>query len=165
MYRCSSLYLQCFHDLDDVHRDRTLGKTSSAAYAAELAVIVCGEIYQLVHESLTEALKLSKSRVAVSHFREIGIHTRIPAAEALDAVTCIEIADIVALAGRADESAGSAAETSLREVSPLLGIEVFVELVAAEIVSLEVCERELLHNSSCLFLDLAELSRVALFEH
>ena len=142
MYPCSLLFLQCLHYLDDVHGYGTLGQASSAAYTAELAVVVCREIHQLVHESLTETLQLCESGVAVSHFCEVGIHTGVPAAETLDAVSCIEVPDVVALTGGAYKGTGTAAETAFRKLSPLVGVEVLVQLVAAEIPGSELCKRK-----------------------
>ena len=69
-----------------------------------------------MHKSLTEALQLAVTAVAVCHLGKVGVHAGIPAAEALDAVTRVEVADVIALAGGANEGAGAAAKASLGEV-------------------------------------------------
>ena len=96
-----------------------------------------------MHKSLAEAFFLRKTGVTVRHLCEIGEHTAIPATETVDAVTGLEIADVVALAGRANERTSTATETSFGKLSPLGRIEVLFGLAAAECVFFEVCERKL----------------------
>ena len=98
------------HNFDDVHRDRTLCKTSAASYAAEEAVVVLGIIHELVHKSLTEAFFLCKSVVSVSHLGELGIHAGVPASVTDNAVAGVEVLYVVALAGRANEGTRAATE-------------------------------------------------------
>ena len=50
-----------------------------------------------MHKALTETFKLRQSRLSGGHLGEIGIHTGIPATETLNAVTGVEILDIVGL--------------------------------------------------------------------
>ena len=62
-----------------------------------------------MHESLTETLHLAVTVISVCHHCKVRVHTGIPATVTLYTVSCIEILDIIALAGRTGERTGSAA--------------------------------------------------------
>ena len=126
---CSSNLL---HNLDDVHRDRTLGKASAASDTAKHTVVVFGVVHQLVHKSLAETLLLGKSVVSVRHFGKLGIHTGVPATEANDTVARAEILDVVALAGGANEGAGTAAQTGSGQFLPSGMVKQLLRLAAAK---------------------------------
>ena len=96
-----------------------------------------------MHESLTESLQLAGTVISVSHHCEIGIHTGIPAAVTLDSVSGIIILDVIALAGRANEGTGTAAQASLRKSCPLIGVEQFHQLVSAEGICGQIFQRQL----------------------
>ena len=80
------------------------------------------------------------------HSGEIGIHTGVPATEALDAVSGVEILDVVTLAGRANEGTGSAAKAGRGEFLPLGCVKKFLGLVSTEGVCLQICQGKLLHT-------------------
>ena len=99
-----------------------------------------------MHKALTKAFKLAGTRIAVRHFRKIGVHAAIPAAEALYAVTGVEIFNIVALARRAYKRAGAAAEACLGQAFPLRRIKFFHHNVAAEAIRCKILKRKLCEN-------------------
>ena len=106
--------LMIFHpqgldNFDDVHGDGALHKAPSAANAGVKPFVIGGIVDQLMHEALTEPLLLGETGVAAGHLGEIGIHTGVPAAEPLDAVSGVKVPDVVALAGGADKGAAAAA--------------------------------------------------------
>ena len=55
---------------------------------------------------------MSQSRLTCGHFGKFGIHAGIPAAETLNAVTGVEVLNIVALASGAHKGAGAAAKAA-----------------------------------------------------
>ena len=61
----SPLFCQGLGDLHDVHGDGALGQAPAAAHAPVLALVVGGEVDQLVHEALAEPLQLRKARVSI----------------------------------------------------------------------------------------------------
>ena len=130
-----------FHYFNNIHGNRAGYKASAAADTSELAVIVFREINQLVHESLAEAFFLGQTGVAMRHFGEVGVHTGVPAAESLHAMTGIVVLDVVALAGRAYERAGSARDARFGQVCPSRCVEQLVELVTAEAFRRQVGKR------------------------
>lgn len=83
-----------------------------------------------MHEPLTEPLKLCLTRLSGCHHREILIHAAVPAAEAVRFRAGVKVLDIEALAGRADEGAGAAAQALIRELLPEIGLEHFKLSVA-----------------------------------
>ena len=64
-----------------------------------------------MHESLTETLHLAVTVISVCHHCKVRVHTGIPAAVTLYAVSCVIIFDIIALAGRAYECTGTTCQT------------------------------------------------------
>ncbi len=68
-------------------------------------------VNKLMHESLTETLHLAGTVISVCHHCEVRVHTGIPAAVTLYAVSCVIIFDIIALAGRAYECTGTTCQT------------------------------------------------------
>ena len=117
-------------------------RAAAAADASVFAIVIGGEVDQLVHEALTEAFLLSETGLTAGHQREVGVHAGVPAAESLDTMTGIVVADIIALAGRADEGAGTASEAGFREACPLFGVEGLEQDIAAEFFGREVSKRE-----------------------
>ena len=75
--------------------------------------MIGGEVDKLVHKSLPESFQLTGSRISVSHLCKIRIHAGIPAAESLNAMACIIISYVVALACGADEGASATAQAGL----------------------------------------------------
>ena len=98
------------HNFNDIHRNGASLEASSTAYAAKHTVSL-GEIYELVHKSLTEALYLSHSGLTCRHLCEVGIHAGIPTSESLDTVTGIEILYVIALASGTNKGTGAASKT------------------------------------------------------
>ena len=62
----------------------------------------------------------------MGHHGEVGIHAAVPAAVALDAAAGVEILDVVALAGGADEGTGAACQTGLVKCLPQGGVEILL---------------------------------------
>ena len=93
-----------------------------------------------MHESLAEALHLRGTIGAVGHQRKIRKHAAIPATIALNAVARIEIAYIIALAGRAYEGAGTATKTGARKLPPLWMVEFFHQMLAIEAAQIQPAE-------------------------
>ena len=102
-----------------------------------------------MHESLTEAFKLGKSRLTCGHFRKVRIHARVPATEAFYTVTGVEVLYVVALTRRADEGTRSATETRLRKLLPFGSAEEFLRFARAEAVRRKARERELCKAFLC----------------
>ena len=98
-----------FDDFYDIQRLRAFLYAASASDAGIHSIVVIREVNQLVHETLTETLHLCGTVVSCCHHRKVRVHTGIPAAVTLYTVSCIEILDIIALAGRTGERTGSAA--------------------------------------------------------
>ena len=67
-------------------------------------------------------------------------------------MACVIVLDIVALAGGANECAGSAAKAGLGKLCPLIGIEDIEKSVLSEIISGNICEGELFEDLLCLSL-------------
>ena len=88
---------------------RTFLKTSAASHAGEKSVVIGRIIHKLVHKSLSESLLLMMSRLSGRHHGEIGVHAGIPASVPDNAVICLKVFYIVALACRAYKSACAAA--------------------------------------------------------
>ncbi len=63
----------------------------AAAHAGIHAVVVGGEVNQLVHEPLAVTLQLVGTGGARGHQREVGIHAAVPAAIPLNAVAGVVI--------------------------------------------------------------------------
>jgi len=105
-----------------------------------------------VHEPLAEPLELGGPGLAGGHLREIGIHAAVPAAEALDLRAGVELLDVVALAGRADERAGAATEAALGERGPLGRLEQLHHVLAVETLEIQVFQGQLAENFPGLFL-------------
>ena len=137
------LLSQRLYDLDYVEVLRAFHNASAAADAGEHALVVFGIVDQLVHESLAESFDLRESRLTRGHTGELGEHAGIPAAVSLNTVTGVIVADIIALAGGANEGAGAAAEACLGELCPLRRAEQLHGLAGAEALCGEVIERGL----------------------
>ena len=99
-----------------------------------------------MHKSLAEALQLRITVVSVCHLREVGIHAGIPATEALHALVRLEILDVVALTGGANEGTGSAAQTGGGKLLPLGRIEECFCLIAAEGVCRQIVQGQLIQT-------------------
>ena len=113
---------QRFHHLDDVHlRSGIWRRSGRSPRSRTCPSLFVGIVHQLVHKPLAEPLQLRQARLPGGHFGEVGIHARVPAAEALHAVAGVEVLDVVALAGGADEGAGAAAEAGFRTALPTAG--------------------------------------------
>ena len=78
------LFSKSFDYLDDIERSGALVNAASAAYAGIGTVVICREVDELMHKSLSESLHLARTVVSVSHHSEIGVHTGIPAAISLN---------------------------------------------------------------------------------
>ena len=98
-----------FDYFDNVQRLRAFLYAASTSDAGIHSVVVVREVYQFVHETLTETLQLCGTVVSCCHHGEIRVHAGIPAAVTLYTVSGVKVFDIVALAGRAGERTGSAA--------------------------------------------------------
>ena len=82
----------------------------------------------------------------MSHLREVGIHTAVPASELFNTVSGIKLANIVALTSRANESACAATEASLRKAGPLVAVEIVKQIVVLHMLKTYLCKRKLFHN-------------------
>ena len=87
-----------------------------------------------MHESLTETFLLALTVVAVGHQGKVGIHAGIPAAESADSFSGVIIADVIALAGRAHEGAGTAGQTRFIKLLPFRRIEDLLHRGVFEII-------------------------------
>ena len=87
------------------------------------------------------------------HHGEIVIHTRVPAAVPLNPVTGVIVPDVVALTGRADECARTAAEAGSRKLFPFGSVKLRFCCVAVPAVKRKRSKRKIFHNSLnfCLF--------------
>ena len=92
---------------------RALIYTPTTAYTAKHSIVVGGEINKLVHKPLTEALHLRGTGCAVRHHCEVVIHTGVPATVTLYAIALIEVAHVVALAGRAHKCTSAATDAGV----------------------------------------------------
>ena len=80
-------------------------------------------------------------------------------------MTCVIVTDIIALAGRANEGTGSAAQASLRKSCPLIGVEQFHQLVSAEGICRQIFQRQLFQNCLCLCLGFFRSIVCGIFQH
>ena len=96
-----------------------------------------------MHEPLAEPLLLREPRLTGGHFRKVRVHARVPAPIAQHAASAVEIADVVALARRADKGARPAAQTRLRQRRPCRIVEERSRFSAAKALRREGRKREL----------------------
>ena len=83
-----------------------------------------------MHESLTETLHLAVTVISVCHHCKVRVHTGIPAAVTLYAVSCVIIFDIIALAGRAYKCTGTTCQTRFVQFFPYRGVELFCQCIS-----------------------------------
>lgn len=95
-----------------------------------------------MHKPLAVSLQLGGTAVGRGHQGKIGIHARIPATVADNALLGFEIADIEALAGGTHKGARAAAETGLGKSLPLGSLKQFVEVFTLETGQVELRKRQ-----------------------
>ena len=92
--RFSSQRFDYFYDIETL---RTFIDASAAPHAGIEPFVLRGIIDQLMHKPLAVSLQLGGTAVGRGHQGKIGIHARIPATVADNALLGFEIADIEAL--------------------------------------------------------------------
>ena len=78
---------------------------------------------------------MRQTRLTRRHLGKFRIHAGIPTTEPLDAVSGVEVLDVVALTGRADKGAGPTPEAGLRQLRPRRVAEEFLGLIRPEFIA------------------------------
>ena len=99
-----------------------------------------------MHESLTETLHLAVTVISVCHHGKVRVHTGIPAAVTLYAVSCVIIFDVIALAGRAYKCTGTTCQTWFIKFFPYRRIETIHVIFLSPSFQRKIGVRKLLYD-------------------